>query len=329
MAVLCKGRRLRVRYLMHKALTQSLDWCSIKLAGLSVHRGAPTAQIAAAETLVAEPRYFADFAVPPPDFRFTNRRRFQFTSAVVSPWTRNNTVHGRFYPVSATWTTHPTVVLLHGWNAEMGYATLFRWLARRLNAAGVNAVMFELPYHRQRKPRGHGAPRNFISDDLLHVAQASHQALADARALVAWLAARSDRPIGAWGISLGGWLTGMLGCHEPRLTAAVLMMPVARIDRVINELGFCEPLRRRLEGQTVRVAPLNLISHRLRLPVEQVLIVASEHDLFAPIDSLEELWRAWGRPLLWRRRHGHISAMMAAPLMGKTARWLACRLGGG
>jgi len=313
---------------VYKALAQPLDWFSIKLAGLSVHRGAVATQVAAAESLLEEPSFFADFAGLPPDLRFTSRRRFQFTSAVTSGWERNNTVHGRFYPVGPAWPAHPTVMLLHGWNAEMGYATLFRWLARRLTATGVNAVMFELPYHRQRKPRGRGVPDNFMSDDLLHVARAAHQALADARALLAWLVAHSDRPIGVWGISLGGWLAGMLACHEPRVAAAVLMTPVARMDRVINELGFCAPLRRRLGGRAVRVGPLNLISHRPRLPVGKVLLIASEHDLFAPIDSLEELWRAWGAPVFWRPRHGHISAMMAAPLQEKAVRWLARRLGG-
>jgi dienelactone hydrolase len=307
---------------VHKTLTQPLDWVSIRLAGLSVHRRAPAAQAAEAEALVHDASFFADFAGTPTDWRFTHRRNFQFTSAVRSPWTRNNTVHGRFYPVSRDWTARPTVVLLHGWNAELGYRTLFPFLARRLNAAGLNAVMFELPYHSQRKPRGRGAPNNFISNNLLHVASAAHQALADARALIAWLNAQGCRRIGVWGISLGGWLAGLLACHEPRLSAAVLMTPVARMDRVIHELDFCAPLRRSLGGRAVRLEPLNLISHRPRVPVANVLIIASEHDLFAPIDSLEELWQAWGQPVLWRPRHGHISAMMAAPLLEQTVQWV-------
>jgi dienelactone hydrolase len=311
---------------VHAAVTKPLDWFSIQLARLSVRDGtAADGQLAAAEALLHRREFFADFADVPPDFHFTGKRRFRFTSPVASPWKRNNVVHGRFFPAAQPWTERPTAVLLHGWNAEIGYRTLFPYLARRLNSVGVNAAMFELPYHSQRKPRGRGAARNFISGDLLHVVAAAHQSIADARALVAWLWAQSKAPVGVWGISLGGWLSGVLACVEPRLSFAVLMTPVARMDRVIAELDFCKPIRRRLNGARVRLEPLNLETHRLRLPPQDVLIVASEHDLFAPIETIEELCRAWAQPELWRARHGHISVMMSAPVMERTVGWIAAK----
>ncbi len=311
---------------MHAAVTKPLDWFSIQLARLSVHAGAAAdGQLTAAEALLHRPDFVADFARAPDDFTFGRGRAFRFTSQAISPWERNNIVHGRFFPVGESWSEQATVVLLHGWNAEMGYRTLFPWLARRLNAAGLNALMFELPYHCQRKPRGREAYRNFISDDLLHVVHAAHQSIADARAVIAWLRAQGCRQVGAWGISLGGWLAGMLACVEPQLGFAVLMTPVVRMDRVIAELDFCKPIRRVLRGANVRLEPMNLVSYRLRLPPEATLIVASEHDLFAPLATIEELHRHWGGPQLWRVPHGHISAMMSAPVMERTVRWVADR----
>lgn len=310
---------------MHGTIAKPLDWFAIKLAGLCVHRGAGgRGQAKEVEALLHEPSFFGDFVTAPEDFQL-KRRTFRFTSAVVSPWKRNNTVHGRFFPAVKTFAEHPTVVLLHGWNQELGYRTLFPYLARRLNAAGVNAVLFELPYHRQRKPRGRGAIRNFIADDLHHVAMATHQALADARSLVAWLDKEGCRNIGVWGISLGGWLSGLLACVEARLKFAVLMTPVARMDRVIAELEFCEPIRRSLGGTKVRLEPLNLVSHRPKMPSENILVVASEHDLFAPVETVEELVVEWGNPVFWRTRHGHISVMLSAPVMERTVKWIARR----
>ncbi len=67
------------------------------------------------------------------------------------------------------------------------------------------------------------------------------------------------------------------------------------------------------------------MSHPLRLSPAEVLIVASEHDLFAPIDTIVELGRAWGQPELWRTRHGHISLMMSAPVMERTVGWIAAK----
>jgi len=306
-------------------LARALDWFSIKLATLAVHRTAGGhGHAAEVETLLHDPRFFCDFVGAPKDLRIEGRS-FSFSSPVRSAWERNNTVHGRFFPASGTWQTAATVVLLHGWNHELGYETLFPWLARRLNAAGLNAATFELPYHRHRKPREPGAIRNFIADDLRHVAMAAHQALADARALIAWLSVQGSGRVGVWGISLGGWLAGLLACVEERLGFAVLMTPVARMDRVIAELEFCEPIRRSLGGARVRMEPLNLMSHRPKVRPQDILVVASEHDLFAPVETVEELVGCWGAPTLWRLPHGHISIILSASVMQRTVQWIVER----
>jgi predicted alpha/beta hydrolase family esterase len=103
------------------------------------------------------------------------------------------------------------------------------------------------------------------------------------------------------------------------------MTPVARMDRVIAELEFCEPIRRSLGGATVRLEPLNLASHRPKMSPGNILVVASEHDLFAPVETVEELVAEWGNPVLWRMRHGHISMMLSAPVMERTVKWIARR----
>jgi dienelactone hydrolase len=194
-----------------------------------------------------------------------------------------------------------------------------------LLAAGVNVLRFELPYHGRRRPapaEGHQPPRNFLSGDLLHVVQALEQAIADTRALVSWLRQEGITQIGLWGISLGGWLGGVLACVERQLTAAVLMTPVVRLDRTIAEALFCAPLRRSLNGARPDVSVLNLVTHRPQLSPDRILVVACEHDLFAPIATIEELQAAWNQPLTWRLAHGHISVLFSAPVMRRTAAWL-------
>lgn len=311
---------------MHAALAKPLDWFSIQLARLSVHNGSGAHhQASEVEALLRGPEFLCDFVGVPEDFTFVSERQFYFTSPVASPWGRNNTVHGRFFPASERWENKPTVILLHGWNAETGYRVLFPYLAWRLTRRGVNAAMFELPYHSRRKPRGEGAIRNFISDDLVHVVQATQQSIADARALVAWLKAQGCPRVGLWGISLGAWLSGLLVCADARINFAALMTPVARMDRVIAELDFCEPIRRSLDGAPVNLDSLNLATHRLKVSPEEILIVASEHDLFAPIETVEELWRAWNEPGLLRTQHGHISVLMSMPVMDRTVDWLVDR----
>jgi hypothetical protein len=322
-----------VNSVVHAAVAKPLDWFVIQLARLSVRAGRSLdGQLDAAVKLLHRADFFADFATAPADFEFGRHNTFQFSSPVVSPWRRNNIVHGRFFQAADRRQEAPTMILLHGWNAEIGYRTLFPHLARRLNRAGINAAIFELPYHGQRKPRERDAIRNFLSGDLLHVVLALHQAIADARSLIAWLKAQRQQPVGLWGISLGAWLTGMVACKDPALDLAVLMTPVVRMERVIAELDFCRPLRRHLQNAQPRLEPLNLDEHSLLLPPENTLVVASEHDLFAPIATIEELCRRWRGPMLWRSRHGHISATLSclAPgrLAGRIIDWIAPRLHG-
>lgn len=316
-----------VNLLMRAGLAKPLDWCSIQLARLSVRGGGVEKQAARAAELLQHPDFLGDFVAAPEDFRFVSKRAFQFTSPVESPWRRNNTVHGRLFTAAPRWQDRPTVVLLHGWNAETGYRVLFPHLARRLTKRGVNAAMIELPYHSQRKPHGKKAVTNFLSGDLVHVVQAAHQAVADARALVAWLKKQGSPRIGLWGISLGAWLSGLLVCADSHVDFVVLMTPVARMDRVIAELDFCAPIRRSLGGAKLRLDSMNLTTHRPRVAPENILVVASEHDLFAPIGTSEELCRAWGGPELWRPRHGHISVLMSMPVMERTIRWVARKAG--
>ena len=52
-----------------------------------------------------------------------------------------------------------------------------------------------------------------------------------------------------------------------------------------------------------------------------ILVIASEHDLFAPIATIEELCEAWdGGRNCGGPRHGHISVLMSMPVMERTDR---------
>jgi pimeloyl-ACP methyl ester carboxylesterase len=230
-------------------------------------------------------------------------------------------VFGRFNFAGEPGFRHPTAILLHGWNADVCYQRLFPYLARRLGRAGLNTAMIELPYHMQRRPPS-GPVRDFISSDLSGMLSATRQAIADTRALVHWLAGQGAPLIGLWGFSLGAWLAGLLAEVEPRLGFAVLTTPIARVDRVIAELPFCEPIRCGLGGRQVDLSGLNLASHRPRVGSGGILLVESQYDQFAPAETVEELWQAWDKPEIWRASHGHISVLMSVAIMGRTVRWI-------
>jgi hypothetical protein len=71
---------------------------------------------------------------------------------------------------------------------------------------------------------------------------------------------------------------------------------------------------------------LNLTEALPAIPKENILLIESLHDLFVPAEVMEQLWRAWDQPEIWRLRHGHISVLVAPGLSGRIIRWMTPRL---
>lgn len=223
------------------------------------------------------------------------------------------------------WKSRPSVILLHGWNASLQYQWQFPYWSQLLARAGVNAFRFELPHHMSRTPVEPGTIRNFLSGNLLHVVRTTHQALADLRALALWLRAEGSPAVGAWGVSLGGWLTGLAAAHQPEIETSVLLTPVVRMERAVKELAFFDPIRESIAGLEPRFEALNLVSHPAPPRQKKTLIVASELDLFAPCATIDELEQAW-RPEVWRVGHGHISVLLSGRVIRRTVKWIASQM---
>ncbi len=310
--------------LMYPLLTRSLDWMIIRIAACTMPpaRG-HQAHAAEASEFLEHPDFFSDDAQSPPDFVLTDENEFRFHSLISTPWENNNWVRGKLFPCRADWEKYPTVILLHGWNDELGYRFRFPYLARLLRLRQVNTMIMELPYHSQRRPSTAGAITDFISADLLRMVEATRQSIADTRCLVKWLRQRGCAQVGLWGASLGAWLGGLIICHEPEIDLAVLTTPVARLESVITDLAFCAPIRSSYEKANLSLAKFNLRSHRPKTSLDHILIHEAEDDLFVSKEAIEEFWLDWERPEIWRLRHGHISILMSVPVMKRTVNWIA------
>jgi dienelactone hydrolase len=306
-------------------ITRPLDRCAMRSACGSV-RPSPDGdcRVEAALAMLRRPDFFAP-DVPLPQIEELPRDTFRFRSPVESSAPENNIVPGRMFRVEGDWQRRPTVILLHGWNAELQYAWMFPFWGQLLARAGVNALTFELPYHSSRRPRDPNAIRNFLSGDLSHVMHATHQALADTRALAQWLYENGAPSVGLWGVSLGAWLAGLAMAHQAEFNTGVLLTPVSRMDRALRELPFCEPIRDQLVRYDHEFAPLNLITHPPPSDPRRMLVVGSTHDLFAPADTIDELERAW-HPEVWRVPHGHITVLIATRIIRRIVKWLAASM---
>jgi hypothetical protein len=107
---------------VRSVIVKPLDRVSLHLCKRSVHRNR-TGHVNAVEAeALLHSEDFLDAPVKSlPDVIFDGGRAFHFRSPLASRWHANNTVHGRLFRTGKDWQQQPTVVMLHGWNAEAGY----------------------------------------------------------------------------------------------------------------------------------------------------------------------------------------------------------------
>jgi dienelactone hydrolase len=311
---------------MRPGLSKFIDWVAIRGAAARMPRpDGRDSHLTEAQKLI-ESAEFIPAKVEAAKVQFGDANRIRFETPCPGPFAENNVVLGRFYRCAERWQEHPTILLLHGWNDIINHRYRFPAMARQINRSGFNAATLELPFHFQRRPRKLGAWSNFLCPDVLRTAEAIGQAVAETRAFAEWLRQHGCPSVGVMGVSLGGLLAGLTMGHDDRFACAVLLVPVARLDRLLQEAAFCESIRRALQGQPIVASKLNLTQIRAVMAKENILLIEAIHDLFVPTDTTEELWRAWNSPEIWRLPYGHISVLAAPDLHGRIIRWMTPRL---
>jgi pimeloyl-ACP methyl ester carboxylesterase len=270
----------------------------------------------------------------PAPVQFDRGVNFRFTSPRPSAFEENNIAYGRLYRCAEHWQERPVILLLHGGGlmrgrkTSLGYRFVYPATARRCNRAGFNAATLELPYNFQRHPRPPGA---LPTQDMLRMAEAVGQAIAEIRALIGWFLAEGCPAVALWGTSMGAWLAGMTVCREPRLTAVVMTVPTVHSNAGVVELIIRRSLREawRVTSQAdeaLDATPFNLTLAQPVIPRNNILLIGGIHDLVCPMKPIEALWQLWGQPDLWRLPHGHISFMSQHGLTARVLDWLAPRL---
>ncbi len=313
---------------MRARLARLLDEIAIRAAASKMPKpDGNGGRLAEALELISSPD-FVPAEIEPARVEFLGGNRFQFDTPHLTPWEKNNRVLGRLYRCGERWHEKPVIILSHGWNDIINHYCRYPIFARQINRHGFNAVTLEAPFHFQRRPRELGAAGNFLSPDILRTAQAIRQAIAETRACARWLRRSGCPAVGLMGISLGGWLGGLTICHDSGFDCAALLEPVARLDRLVGEVRFCESLRPAWAGQKITVGKLKLTENLPAIPKKNILLIESIYDLFVPPDTMEELWKAWGEPEMWRMKHGHISVLASPGLNGRIIRWMGPRLNG-
>jgi hypothetical protein len=234
--------------------------------------------------------------------------------------------HRHNHVVHARWLRHasgpprPTFVYLHGWMQWEPFIeelTLLPMIARRLD---MDVIHMQLPYHGRRKAPGvvwHG--EYFWTADLVRTVEAMRQSVLDARALLSALIARGHGPVGLGGLSLGGVLTLLTSCVDPRLAFAVPIVANLDLAGALAEAPIFTRLRADLAKRGVGPAELRALLgdlgwDRIRpvIPRERMFWIAAEHDKLLTPERTRALWEAWDRPPIHWFPGGHIGFLFYA-----------------
>jgi len=201
----------------------------------------------------------------------------------------------------------PWVVCVHGAGMGDPFADMATFRASSLHAAGFNVAIPVLPHH---GPRGAGRfTLAFPSDDPASNLHGATQAIADVRAMLAYISERGE-PAVLFGLSLGGYVAGSVAALEPTIAGVVVGVPVVDIpellrthapDRFVRHPRFGEfdELARRLDPVT---SPLGLPAPTT--PVRRIW--AGRADRLVRPDQVERLAAFWGTPPVAWYQGGHL-----------------------
>jgi pimeloyl-ACP methyl ester carboxylesterase len=211
--------------------------------------------------------------------------------------------------------TRPWVVCVHG--TSMGRADVDLRAMRAYHLyrdLGCNVVLPVLPLHGRRQTLVHQAA--FPTPDALDNVHGLAQAVADVRALVAWVRSHDPSGVALLGVSLGGHVAAMVAGLEPEPFDAVLpIVPVVDFPAVFRR-GAPPSLRPLMDAFVASGAgTLHEVVSPLRVepatpPARRYLAAGVVDRLLDPLEQAVPLWRHWGEPEVCWFDGGHVGHLL-------------------
>ena len=253
--------------------------------------------------------------------------RLRFPSSVVSAFPQNNTVPAvLFMPddIKPSDPKRPAVICLPILNGDEDLtSTVCAVLVKR----GIPALMFTLPYYKERGPR---EGRHVFEKNIHTFVEGLEQTMADIRRATDLLALRPEvdpRRLGISGISLGGILAATAGGLDARLQRVGLLLAGGDLQAMIHHAQETHELstllqnlppaeRADVDARLLALDPLTLApALRERSRQGRVLMINAAQDEVVPPDCTRKLAAALDMTnrVVWLEGLGHYTAMAELP----------------
>jgi pimeloyl-ACP methyl ester carboxylesterase len=302
------------------------------------------ARLERAQDFYSDPRFIADpdaFFVPPRALRTATpirilglpdgdvvRLDYEADFRATFPEARADTIDRCNKRGVALWwrhagRRHPTMLCVHGYGGGQTWLESLAFEAVSFYRAGVDVVIYVLPYHGARTPAGarhSGEP--FFDMDLVRTNEAFARAIYELRGLARFFAAAGNGPVGAFGMSLGAYTTALLATLEP-LAFAIAMIPVVSFsdrwwcDRESDPwLAVALANGWSREGVQSILRVQEPLARPVRVPRDRLFVIGARGDGICTPRHAEILWRHWDRPRIHWYTGGHLLQL---------GRWAALR----
>lgn len=202
--------------------------------------------------------------------------------------------------------TRPWMLCIHGYRMGETWMDFGLFKPGLLHKKfGFNVLMPVLPLHGPRRV-GRKSGDLYLDGDLLDLLFAQSQALWDLRRWIAWLRSNEDRPqIGVYGVSLGGYNTGLLTGYESGLDFAVAGIPVIDFAETLWRV-IPPPHRAYFEARGLNQAryrellrPVSPLTLPCRVPRDRRFVFAANADRIVPVAQPAVLAQHWDVQTRW------------------------------
>ncbi len=245
----------------------------------------------------------------------------------------NNIVWARLYTpksnkLSPTM-SGPAVLIIPGWLSFNYYA--YEGICKAYIKQGFSCLTIALPYHLQRSAPGSFSGELFFTADLVKSVLQMRQALVECRQALAWLNSVFTS-ISVLGMSLGGYLAGMLSVFEPSLKSAILLVPASNLVEPLMNSSLCKPLKQRIlnNNSNTEISYLDDLldprSFSPQLDKDRIKFIAGIYDRTIRLEWIEKWCAAWGHDQLEKVQHGHISSLLDRHLIETMASFAISKL---
>jgi len=207
----------------------------------------------------------------------------------------------------------PWIICMHGGAMGRDATNLYGMQAKKFHHDhGLNVLLPVLPLHGPRRTgamSGAGIIGGYLTDTVFGMSQI----IWDIQQMICWIRDQEAEKIGIYGISLGGYTTGLITQSEPDLACAIAGIPASRLAPMLGRL--VEP--RMTVGLAERGIGLDEIEKLFKvisplaeppkLDLDKRYIFAGAADRMVLPEHVSELWHHWEKPRIEWYQGSHVS----------------------